>query len=421
VQQHRTKSTAFTRQRKLTFPTLVAFFLNQAKGALQREIDDLFIRSLGLSHDQCVSAAAVSSARRSLKPSVFESLNARLLALIADTIPSTRWQGLRIMAVDGSMLNLPKTPAMFRAFSGQRMTKKRGGLVLPMARFSQLYDIHSDVTWHAIVQPSSLSESVAAADHLEHAPAKSLILYDRGYPSYFLAARHILLKRDFCMRIPRGFSAETDRLFKTDQPSSVFQLIPNHNAQALCKEHDMAAGPLKLRAVRVMLNTGEVEVLLTSLLDSDLIPDADFGELYALRWSVEGDFRHLKSRLQLENWTGKRVECIEQDVHARVLAKNLSTTLVFAAQAQLDAERAQKIADDLPVRKHRAKVNATAALHLCKFALVAFLLRPTLQTLEPLIAQIVSNTNAQRPGRSYPRKQTSGKSTRYPMAYKQTA
>jgi len=53
----------------------------------------------------------------------------------------------------------------------------------------------------------------------------------------------------------------------------------------------------------------------TSLLDSDHIPDADFGELYALRRGVEGDFRHLKSRLQLENWTGKRIECIAQDVH----------------------------------------------------------------------------------------------------------
>jgi len=325
------------------------------------------------------------------------------------------------MAVDGSVLNLPKTRAMFCAFGGQRMAKTQNGLMLPMARFSQLYDIDSGLTWHAIVQPNTHGEGVAAASHLAHSPANALILYDRGYPSYFLVARHVQLQRHFCMRISRGFSHETDLLFNTDQRSSVFQLKPNRDAKTLCKKHNMAVDSLTVRAVRVLLKTGEVEVLLTSLLDSDHIPDADFGELYALRWGVEGDFRHLKSRLQLENWTGKRIECIAQDVHARVLAKNLSTTLILAAQAQLDAERAQKIADNLPVSKHRAKVNATVALHLCKFALVAFLLRPTLQTLQPLIARIVSNTNAQRPGRSYKRNHTRGKSTRYPMAYKQTA
>jgi len=44
-----------------------------------------------------------------------------------------------------------------------------------------------------------------------------------------------------------------------------------------------------------------------------------------------------------------------------------------------------------------------------------------LQTLEPLIAKIVSNTNAERPGRAFQRKETIGKSTRYSMAQKQTS
>lgn len=336
-------------------------------------------------------------------------------------LPGNRWLGLRVMAVDSSVLNLPKTGSMFHAFSGQRMAKTQNGLMLPMARFSQLYDIDSGLTWHAIVQPNSCSETVAAAGHLAHSPANALILYDRGYPSYALIAQHFQLQRHFCMRVSRGFSPETDPLFNADQRSRIIRLKPNRDAKRWCKKHNMAVNRLTLRAVPVLLNTGEVEVLLTSLLDCEQIPDADFGELYALRWGVEGDFRHLKSRLQLENWTGKRIECIAQDVHARVLAKNLSTVLILVAQAQLDAERAQKIADQLPVSKHRAKVNATAALHLCKFALVAFLLRPTPQVLQSLVDRIVSNTHAQRPGRAYKRKHNKGKSTRYPMAYKQTA
>ena len=205
--------------------------------------------ALGFTSDQSVSAAAVSRARRSLKPSVFEALNARLLTLIADTLPSTRWQDLRVMAVDGSVLNLPKTRAMFCAFGGQRMAKTQNGLMLPIARFSQLYDIDSGLTWHAIVQPNTHGEGVAAAGHLAHSPANALILCDRGYPSYFLVARHVQLQRHFCMRISRGFSRETDQLFYTDQRSSVFQLKPNRDAQTLCKKQakrqDMLSGAFR--------------------------------------------------------------------------------------------------------------------------------------------------------------------------------
>ena len=43
-----------------------------------------------------------------------------------------------------------------------------------------------------------------------------------------------------------------------------------------------------------------------------------------------------------------------------------------------------------------------------------------LENLEPLVIQIMKNTNAQRLGRSYERHEKRGKLGRYPMAFKQT-
>ena len=343
---------------------------------------------------QQVSAAAICKARYALKSSVFSELNATLLQHAAEVVQPTLWRTRRIMAVDGSVVNLSKTAVMFDAFGGQRMSESQGGEHMPMARFSQLYDVSTGLSWHASLDPYAIGEGVAAAaEHIEHAPADALILYDRGYPSFFLIAQHARHSRDFCMRIPRGFSPETDVLFTDDSPASVeFLIKPNANA--------------RVRAIRVVLPAKKnkskeikpscVEVLLTSLLDSTAYPDDVFGALYHQRWTIEGDFRHQKSRLQLENWTGKSAEAVRQDVFARVLSKNVVQVVIFEAQRRLDIQRAQAKAAQQAVTMHRKKISATVALHLSKFKLIAYLLKPNAENLEPLVAQVMKNTNAQR-------------------------
>lgn len=164
----------------MPFHLAVGFLLNQLKGAYQRELDD-FLRAVQM--PQQVSAAAICKARYALKSSVFPELNAALLRHCAEVVQPTLWRTRRVMAVDGSVVNLPKTPVMFEAFGGQRMSKKQGGTRMPMARFSQLYDVSTGLSWHASLDPHAIGEAVAAAEHLPHAPADALILYDRGYPS----------------------------------------------------------------------------------------------------------------------------------------------------------------------------------------------------------------------------------------------
>lgn len=379
---------------------------------------------------QQVSAAAVCKARYALKSSVFPELNAALLQHSAEVVQPKLWHTRRVMAVDGSVLNLPKFPCMFEAFGGQRMNENQGGAYLPMARFSQLYDVSTGLSWHASLDPLAIGEAVAAVEHLPHAPADALILYDRGYPSYFLIAQHVRHSRDFCMRVPRGFSPETDALFAdTDITSVEFLLKPNASARALCKEHAQPDAPTRVRAVRVVLPPKTtkskvvepicVEVLVTSLLDTTAYPGDAFGALYNQRWTIEGDFRHLKSRLQLENWTGKSPEAVKQDVFARVLSKNVAQVVIVEAQRRLDLKRVQAKAAQRTVSIHRKRINATVALHLSKFKLIAYLLKPNAENLEPLVTEVMKNTNAQRFGRGYERIEKRGKSGRYPVAYKQ--
>ena len=47
IQQYRLNDRAFTRSRKLSFPTLIHFLLNHRKGSLQTELDHFFGDLLG--------------------------------------------------------------------------------------------------------------------------------------------------------------------------------------------------------------------------------------------------------------------------------------------------------------------------------------------------------------------------------------
>ena len=110
-------------------------------------------------------------------------------------------------------------------------------------------------------------------------------------------------------------------------PEQIVTVSPGYEAKKICKELGLSTDPLTLRLVRVELSTGEVEVLITSLLDMQLIPHDQFSDLYHNRWPVEEDYKVIKSRIEVENWSGKTVLAIYQDFHAKVFTKNLTAIL----------------------------------------------------------------------------------------------
>lgn len=407
--------------------------LNQVKGALQREFDDFVQHALGLGLVSSVSAAALCIARRALKYTVFTALNRRFIEQIADPMPRQRWHGWRVMAVDGSILNLPATRELYRHFGGQQ----QGARILPMARLSQLLDVDSGLSWHAQVVPLNRCERVLAIEHLQYVPADAVVLYDRGYPGFLLLAWHRKLRRQFCMRVARGYHAGVDALLSSADAPLQICINANPAAHRLCRKQGVDAAPLTVRLVRVVLSTGEVEVLMTSLSDATYTDD-EFRALYAQRWSVEGDFRIQKSRLQIENFSGKRIHVIAQDVHAKILTKNLACWLTARAQERLDAAMAATVANAQsreaaatpakPIaepgrgkRKRRQRINLTDALQVCKQNLIRAMLGVA-GAIEHILERLPRYRHCERKRPARPRQTRTGRAAiRFPMAYKQTS
>ncbi len=142
--------------------------------------------------------------------------------------------------------------------------------------------------------------------------------FDRGYPSYFYLTLLLAHRQHFIGRCSKGSFPAAQKLFRRPVPSKRVMLRAPHYLRPKL----LALGlPLTIavRFVTVILKTGEVEVLVTSLLDETLYPASEFGPLYYLRWGVETFYGRVKGRLALENFTGKTPEAIKQDFYSTIL------------------------------------------------------------------------------------------------------
>jgi IS4 transposase len=93
--------------------------------------------------------------------------------------------------------------------------------------------------------------------------------------------------------------------------------------------------PITLRLIRVDLPE-ETEVLITNLMDEKRYPAHEFKRLYHLRWGVEEFYKRLKHHQEIENLSGKSVLVVLQDFYAKILAGNLTASLVVSGYQHIE-------------------------------------------------------------------------------------
>jgi hypothetical protein len=79
--------------------------------------------------------------------------------------------------------------------------------------------------------------------------------------------------------------------------------------------------------VKIKLSSGEIEILLTNLYNEQLYSIDDLKHLYGMRWAIETSYGMQKNQLQLEQFSGHRVICIQQDFYASVFVGNLQSLI----------------------------------------------------------------------------------------------
>jgi len=174
------------------------------------------------------------------------------------------WHGFRLLAVDGSTAQLLETADIVAHF----------GLwgSMPLARVSQMFDVLNEVTVDALIGSKDLGEREYAAQHLALLQPGDLVLLDRGYPAFWLFAFILAQQAHFCARMPVGVWNKVDHFVASGRREQVLDLDPCTTAKQECQTRNLSTQPLKVRLIRIELDSGEVEVLITSLLDAEQYP-----------------------------------------------------------------------------------------------------------------------------------------------------
>ena len=157
---------------------------------------------------------------------------------------------------------------------------------------------------------------------------------------------------------------------------------------------------LQVRLVKIVLATGEVEVLGTDLLDAQSYPAPEFQAVYGWRWQHETYHDRLKNIFEVERFSGTSVQAIEQDFYGVVFLATLESILSKPPQAQLTAQgQARGCAH--PPKINRAESYVSLVGHVVE--LLGDTRCSPAATLAVLEHLFQTNPTRHRPGRQYAR------------------
>lgn len=395
----RNKSTYFTRgTAKLDFLNLVCFTLNFVKRSVQLELDDFFKKII--EGELTISKQAYSQARQKISPMVFVKLADHIIRWYYNKKAYKTFMGYRLSAIDGSTLELNNSKRLRDEYGYIRNQH----IKVARAFTSAIYDIENDMILTSKITKYEANERTLAMELIEQLKEiglkNDLILFDRGYPSAKLFKYLEGNEIKYLMRVKKRFSKAISAAKKEDQ---VIEMAH-------------AGKTFKVRVLRFKLDSGTDEILVTNLFDETL-GIKEFKALYFKRWGIETKFNELKSKLQIENFTGDTPIAVEQDFYASIYLANMAALAKADANAKIEKRTAGKNL------KHRYKVNTNVLIGKLRDTFIMILLEEDKETrlekYSELMKELQRNCIPIRPCRTFERN-THLKSNKFPLSKKRS-
>lgn len=363
LESNRNSKTDFVRKRKLPFSSLILFMINLIKQTLQKELT-FFMKNFSKNKFENITKSAFCQSRLNLKPKAFIELNETLLEEFYSK-KHKLWNKYRLLSIDGSTTQLPTSSQIISYFG---VSKNNTTNEVPTAKISTLFDILNSKIIDSKIDKLKVSEYTLLLNHINSITKNDLVIMDRGYAAVWLMFYLLNLKTNFVIRIPKNFLKNfNEELLKSNNTSMIFE-IKNYTKKAKKKfeQLNLTFKPFSIRLVKVVLESGEIEILATSLLNNEKYVSDIFKDLYFMRWGIEINYGHLKNNIQIENYTGKSVISIEQDFYASCFISNLQSLIINDAQKELEKQKKET--------KYEYKINQNLSLGFLKYEVIKIIM-----------------------------------------------
>ena len=350
-EKYRIKSTDFTRERKLSFSELSLCMLRLLRQNLQIELTK-FICDVKKSISSYSSSAFIQS-RKKISPDLFYDLN----KLISEDFYQDNdevvemYKGHRLLGIDGSTINLPvnaETIQLYGAYNNQKQTND-----VVLARVSILYDVLNDIVLDGVLCNFKIGEVTLSQQQIPLAKENDIIIMDRAYPSFESIYEMQQRKIHFIYRCKVRFSNVVAQFYESGKKDSLIDIKPSQkiSSKGLSYSKNLS---IQIRILRIELQSGEEEILITSLLDSKTYPHKDFKALYYKRWAIETFYNRFKNIIGVENFSGTSDQFIQQEFNCALYMSTLQS--IFSKEAQADANEKYK------TRQYEYKINNSLSL-----------------------------------------------------------
>lgn len=282
--------------------------------------------------------ATLTTARKRLSADLLEKLSCGIIRLLAKSSAQhdfAFYKGLRLMGIDGTLLDCPDTDSNREAFGRTSNQSSHGAF--PKVRVVSLCELGSRVLWRSIIGTYHQSEQKLTLPLLEFLDRGMLLLADRHFGVAPIFYSLLNRKVSFLIRVKKSQLFPVEKVLSDGSFLSTIYIGKNDRR-----------GKRPGKTVRVIRYThwdphrtgcGEVHVLVTSLLDATKYPATELIELYHVRWEEEIAFSEWKVAMCGGTMLrSQSPEMVRQEIWGMLLSHFIVRTLIFRAAEEASVD-----------------------------------------------------------------------------------
>ena len=361
--------TGRTEQRHRLLPARVVVYLVLAltlfSGQAYEEVARLLTDGLAWARRwrgawQVPTTKAITRARERLGPEVLQRLFVEVARPLATERTVGSWyRGLRVLAIDGTTLDVPDTAANAAAF-GRPSTHRGERTAFPQVRVLGLAECGTHAIIAAVLGPLAVGETTLAPGLFGRLGAGMLLLADRGFIGFDLWRAAATTGAQLVWR------AKTNQVLPVDRQLADGSYLSRIYA---ARDQHTKRDPIVVRVVEYTLGTDPGRPqrpapyrLLTTITDPVKAPAAELAALYHQRWEFETALDELKTHQRGPGVVlrSRSPELVTQEIWGMLLVHHAIRVLMHQAATDggLDPDRLSFVRSLRVVRRQTASGRA---------------------------------------------------------------
>jgi hypothetical protein len=238
------------------------------------------------------NSSSITEARQRVGCRVMSQLFEQLVRPLATPqTPGAFLGGLRVMAVDGTVFDVPDSQANARVF-GYPASRPGTQAAFPKVRLVLLIEAGTHLIVDALMCPYRIGERVRVKKLLRSVTSGMLLMWDRGLHSYAMVTATLKQECAYLGRVPANVKFSVEQVL--DDGSYLSWIAPDG------KSKKKGGTKIQVRVIEYTIDSDDKEQtyrLITSLMDIALFPALLLAAEYHQRWEIENTIDELKTHL----------------------------------------------------------------------------------------------------------------------------